>query len=147
MNVTRSIRLIAYAGLVVAACLLGISLARAVESNLRQLAEGLTKTSNSADTEAIQTQDYEFKRSHGVYPKPPLPPLPKAGGKFTDPVFGTEIMRATDEHDGPAPGFGTYYSHWPTFNCNNTKLLIRKGFNAEAIIKDFDSVNFRIGSS
>jgi hypothetical protein len=82
-----------------------------------------------------------------VYAKPPLPTLPSAGGKFNDPVFGTEIMRATDGTDGPAPGLGTYYSHWPTFNCNNTKLLIRKGETGDAILKGFDPVNFRLGSS
>jgi hypothetical protein len=80
-----------------------------------------------------------------VYPKPLLPSLPRKGGKFKDPVFGTEIMRATDETDGAEPGLGTYYSHWPTFNCNNTKLLIRKGDSGEAILKDFDPVTFRIG--
>jgi hypothetical protein len=82
-----------------------------------------------------------------VYMKPPLPRLPRAGGKFVDAVFGTQIMRATDESDGPAPGFGNYYSHWPTFNCNNTQLLIRKGASGDAILKEFDPVNFRIGSS
>jgi hypothetical protein len=87
-----------------------------------------------------------IKTDHKVYAEPPLPVLPRAGGKFIDPVFGTEIMRATDEADGAAPGLGTYYSHWPTFNCNNTKLLIRKGETGEAIIKDFDPVNFRLGT-
>jgi hypothetical protein len=138
----RSIRVIAFAVAVVAACLLGIS---AVESALR--ATGRSQTSNAAKTGTMQAPDFDFKRSHRVYPEPPLPLLPKAGGKFADPVFGTEIMRATDEHDGPAPGLGTYYSHWPTFNCNNTRLLIRKGADAEAIIKEFDPVNFRVGNS
>ena len=59
-----------------------------------------------------------------VYQKPPLPALPRAGGTYRDPVFGTEIMRATDESDCPVQGCGTYYSHWPTFNANNTRLLI-----------------------
>jgi hypothetical protein len=81
-----------------------------------------------------------------VYAEPPLPALPRAGGKFIDPVFGSEIMRATDESDGAAPGLGTYYSHWPTFNSNNTRLLIRKGETGEAIIKQFDPVNFRLGA-
>ena len=146
MSMPRSIRVIAYAVAVVAACLLGISLSRAVEPTLRR-ATGRSPTANAANDGTMQAPDFDFKGSHRVYPKPPLPPLPKAGGKFTDPVFGTEIMRATDEHDGPAPGLGTYYSHWPTFNCNNTKLLIRKGADAEAIIKEFDPVNFRVGNS
>ena len=87
-----------------------------------------------------------LKTDRAVYRKPPLPSLPRAGGKFIDPVFGTEIMRATDEADGPAPGLGTYYSHWPTFNANNTRLLIRKGHTGDAILKTFDPVNFRLGS-
>ncbi|MDQ2920432.1 MAG: hypothetical protein M3R52_02275 [Acidobacteriota bacterium] len=94
-----------------------------------------------------QSQTPGIKTDRRVYPEPPLLALPRAGGKFNDPVFGTEIMRATDETDGPAPGLGTYYSHWPTFNRNNTKLLIRRGVTGEALIKDFNPVNFQIGSS
>jgi uncharacterized protein (TIGR03437 family) len=94
-----------------------------------------------------QSQTPGIKTDRAVYPEPLLPALPRAGGKFNDPVFGTEIMRATDETDGAAPGLGTYYSHWPTFNCDNTKLLIRKGVTGEALIKDFDAVNFQIGSA
>jgi hypothetical protein len=87
----------------------------------------------------------EIKTDRRVYRKPPLPQLPRAGGEFIDPVFGTEIMRATDESDGPAPGLGTYYSHWPTFNADNTRLLIRQGVNGNAILKTFDPASFRIG--
>lgn len=106
-----------------------------------------TETAQAAAVEFAQPQDRSgLKTDRGVYRKPPLPPLPRAGGKFIDPVFGTEIMRATDEADGPAPGLGTYYSHWPTFNANNTRLLIRKGHTGDAILKRFDPANFRIGS-
>ena len=87
------------------------------------------------------------KTDRALYRKPALPVRPRAGGKFLDPVFGTEIMRATDESDGGAPGLGTYYSHWPTFNADNTKILIRKGVNGEAILKDFDAVNFQLGAT
>ena len=105
-----------------------------------------TETAQAATTEFAEPQDRSgLKTDRGVYRKPPLPPLPRAGGKFIDPVFGTEIMRATDEADGPAPGLGTYYSHWPTFNADNTRLLIRKGHTGDAILKTFDPVNFRIG--
>jgi len=89
----------------------------------------------------------EIKTDRRVYRKPPLPRLPRAGGTFVDPIFGTEIMRATDESDGPAPGLGTYYSHWPTFNANNTRLLIRQGVNGNAILKTFDPVSFRIATT
>lgn len=105
----------------------------------------LTETAHAAALESAWQDRSGPKTDRGVYRKPPLPRLPRAGGKFIDPVFGTEIMRATDEADGPAPGLGTYYSHWPTFNANNTRLLIRKGHTGDAIIKTFDPVNFRIG--
>jgi len=105
-----------------------------------------TETAHAA-TETTEPQDRSaLKSDRNVYRKPPLPQLPRAGGKFIDPVFGTEIMRATDESDGPAPGLGTYYSHWPTFNADNTRLLIRKGHSGDAILKTFDPVNFRLGA-
>lgn len=86
-----------------------------------------------------------LKTDRRVYRTSPLP-RPRAGEKFIDPVFGTEIMRATDEADGPAPGLGTYYSHWPTFNANNTRLLIRKGHTGDAILKTFDPMKFKLGA-
>jgi uncharacterized SAM-binding protein YcdF (DUF218 family) len=105
-----------------------------------------TEMAHAATTGEAPQIDSRFKTDRSVYRKPTLPPLPRAGGKFIDPVFGTEIMRATDESDGPAPGLGTYYSHWPTFNANNTRLLIRKGHTGDAILKTFEPVNFRIGA-
>jgi hypothetical protein len=90
--------------------------------------------------------DGGIKTDRRVYRKPPLPQLPRAGGKFIDPVFRSEIIRITDEADGPAPGLGTYYSHWPTLNANNTRLLIRKGHTGDAILKTFDPVNFTVGA-
>ena len=98
-------------------------------------------------TQRSQGSRGRIRTDRAVYLEPPVPALPRAGGKFNDPVFGTEIMRATDETDGAAPGLGTYYSHWPTFNCNNTKLLIRRGGTGDAIIKDFDPVTFQVGNS
>jgi len=105
-----------------------------------------TETAHAATLETAPQSTFTLKTDRGVYRKPLLPRLPRAGGKFVDPVFGTEIMRATDESDGPAPGLGTYYSHWPTFNSNNTRLLIRKGHSGDAILKTFDPLNFRIGT-
>src|SRR5215207_7007405 len=61
------------------------------------------------------------KSDFGVYPEPPPPALPRAGGKFLDPTFGAEIMRVTDERG--AGNAGTSYSYWPTFNCDNTRIL------------------------
>jgi uncharacterized protein (TIGR03437 family) len=88
-----------------------------------------------------------IKTDRKVYPKPALPALPRAGGTFIDPTFGTQIMRATDQSDCPAPGCGTFYSHWPTFNSDNSFILIRKGEDGSALIKSFDPATFTLGTS
>jgi hypothetical protein len=106
-------------------------------------ASSLRETRALANTKEIDSPSIKTDRRN--YREPPLPRLPRGGGTFIDPVFGTEIMRATDEADGPAPGLGTYYSHWPTFNANNTRLLIRQGESGNAILKQFDPVQFRMG--
>jgi hypothetical protein len=51
-----------------------------------------------------------------------LPTLPAGGGKFTDPDFGTEVMRVTDSNDD-ASGCLTPYSYWPAFNRDATRVL------------------------
>ncbi|HEU4593788.1 MAG TPA: DUF4214 domain-containing protein [Pyrinomonadaceae bacterium] len=84
---------------------------------------------------------------HKTYAEPPLPVLPPAGGTFNDPVFGTLILRATDERDGAAPGLGTYYSHWPTFNADNSYLLIRRGETGDALVKQFNPAALSFGAS
>lgn len=87
-----------------------------------------------------------IKTDRGVYPEPTLPALPAAaGGKFFDPTFGTEIMRATDADDAPAPGLGVFYSYWPTFNSDNTYILIRKGTDGTGLVKPFDAEQFTVG--
>jgi hypothetical protein len=79
-----------------------------------------------------------------VYNVPPPPPLPKAGGKFFDPTFGTEIMRVTDER---SPGnSGTSYSYWPTFNSNNTRILVQRDGVTSGEIYDFDPATFTLGT-
>ena len=57
-----------------------------------------------------------------VSPEGPLPSLPRAGGTFVDPVFGTTILRVTDEVDGTE--CKNFYSYWPTFNLDSTRLFI-----------------------
>src|SRR3984893_4117969 len=52
----------------------------------------------------------------------PSPALPRAGGTFVDPAFGTTIMRVTDESDGKQ--CNNFYSYWPTFNLNSTRFFI-----------------------
>jgi hypothetical protein len=82
----------------------------------------------------------EIKHDYGTYPVPPPPPLPAAGGTVIDPTFGTTIMRLTDANDGP--DCVNAYSYWPTFNINNTRLLIHNGI--APMLYRFDPVNFAI---
>jgi hypothetical protein len=76
------------------------------------------------------------------YPELPAPRLPAAGGKFLDPLFGTEIMRVTDERDGD--DCGTAYSYWPTFNRDNTRLMAQVGGGNIKLFK-FDPAAFQLG--
>ncbi len=88
------------------------------------------------------------KTDRAVYPEPsPLPAQPAAGGYYTDPVFGTQVLRVTDQNNCPAPGCGTYYPQWPTFNANNSRILIRVGTSGDMLIKEFDPVNFTVGAT
>ncbi|HEY0100928.1 MAG TPA: hypothetical protein VGB76_18415 [Pyrinomonadaceae bacterium] len=75
-----------------------------------------------------------------------VPKLPAAGVKFRDPVFGTEIMRVTDEATAPKDG-GTSYSYWATFNADNTKLIVMDpSVQHGASIYNFDPVSFTLGT-
>jgi hypothetical protein len=49
-------------------------------------------------------------------------------------------MRLTDENDGP--GCINSYSYWPTFNLDNTRLLVFSGVSP--LLYRFDPVNFKI---
>jgi hypothetical protein len=100
---------------------------------------------NLANVFSVPTLDQRLRTMRGVYPEPSLPRLPPAGGKFTDQTFGTEILRATDERDDSV-GLSTYYSHWPTFNRDNTYILVKKGLSGDALIKTFNSEAFSVGS-
>jgi hypothetical protein len=99
------------------------------------------------DAAHAQSQTPGIKTDRGVYLEPPLPALPAKGGKFNDPVFGTEIMRATDATDQALLGCGTFYNQWPTFNADNTRLLIRCGIDGDVVFKTFDPVNFVLGQT
>jgi hypothetical protein len=84
----------------------------------------------------------EIKTDLGVYPEPALQPLPQAGAKITDPVFGTRILRVTDATDGNS-GAGTLYSYYPTFNKDNTYIAVREtlGYSRAKFFR-FDPINF-----
>ncbi|MEK6287230.1 MAG: fibronectin type III domain-containing protein [Acidobacteriota bacterium] len=79
---------------------------------------------------------------HNVHPEPQAPALPRAGGTFIDPTFGTTIMRVTDENDGTSNY--SYYSYWPTFNLDSTRFFIACDGNPK--LYRFDPNNFQIVS-
>ena len=83
------------------------------------------------------------KTDRGAYPEGTAPALPSAGGKIIDPVFGTEMLRVTDERDGA--NFGTAYAYWPTFNSNSTRLLVQDD-DGPSLLCTFDPNTFQIGS-
>lgn len=82
---------------------------------------------------------------HDVHNEPPLPARPPAGGTIVDPVFGSTIMRVTDESD--CSSCSTNYSYWPTFNSDNTRLMFSAS-GGDGRVLDFDPVAFqRVGTS
>src|SRR5947209_6814655 len=95
----------------------------------------------STPARAPQSRVAEDRR---VIPDSPPPQLPPAGGTFRDPAFGAEIMRVTDERDGKLNG--TFYPHWPTFNADSTRLLVKRYETGDAIYS-FDPAAFKLGGS
>ncbi len=102
----RSILLSAVCVLVVAASVLGMRLARKAETRPPKVPAAAYASDKEAAPTAAQG-GARIRTDRKVYPKPPLPRLPRAGGTYTDPVFGTLIMRATDETlSAPRPAAG-----------------------------------------
>jgi hypothetical protein len=85
-----------------------------------------------------------IKTDRRVYPPPPAPELPKAGGTFIDPTFGTTIMRVTDEADGKKNVHA--YSYWPSFNLSNTffHILTDADHHGKPTLYKFDPKEFKI---
>jgi hypothetical protein len=55
------------------------------------------------------------------YPIGPIPVTPKVGSLFQDPVFGTTILRVTDETNSSAAGcVSEYGAIWDMFNCDSS---------------------------
>jgi hypothetical protein len=76
-----------------------------------------------------------------VYEAGPAPKLPPAGETFTDPVFGTTILRVTDDRDGRHSHVA--YSYWPTFNRDSTRFHISVA--GAPTLYEFDPEQLRIG--
>lgn len=76
-----------------------------------------------------------------VHPRPALPAPPSKGERYTDPVFGSQILRVSDESDGISNT--TAYSYWPSFNCNGTKLLVF--CDQVPKVASFDAKTFSVG--
>lgn len=73
-----------------------------------------------------------------IRPAPPAPPLPPKGGIFTDPTYGTAILRVTDRTDGAHAGHA--YSIWSPFNADSTRFLIK--IDNTWTLYNFDPVKF-----
>jgi hypothetical protein len=80
------------------------------------------------------------KTDRRVYAEPAPPALPEAGGTFIDPVFGTTLLRVTDERDGKSSE--TPYSYWPSFNKDSTRLYVKSG--DQSLLFGFDPDNFAV---
>ena len=72
-----------------------------------------------------------------------LPTLPAGGGKFTDPDFGTEVMRLTGANDD-STFCSTPYSYWPAFNRDATRVLVQ--CNSATYFYAFDPNAFTRGA-
>ncbi|MEK6287232.1 MAG: hypothetical protein AABO57_15940 [Acidobacteriota bacterium] len=75
-----------------------------------------------------------------IYSEGYPPQLPRAGGTFVDPAFGTMMMRVTDEGDGTS--CKNFYSYWPTFNLDSTRFFIACDENPR--LYRLDPMNFQI---
>ena len=74
------------------------------------------------------------------------PALPAQGGKYTDPSYGTTVMRVTDASDG-GDSYGTVYGYWPTFSKNNGHIIIHNDTDSTPYLQHFDPVSFLLVGS
>ena len=86
----------------------------------------------------------EIKTDMGAYTEGPAPKPGPAGWTFVDPLSGAQVLRLTDERDGPA--CGNFYSYWPTANRDCTRLLATVG-GGTGLVVDFDPAGFKRAGS
>jgi len=100
---------------------------------------GVRAASKSAAAGRSSADKPHVRTDRKAYPLPPAPKLPPAGGTFTDPTFGTQILRVTDEADGDSHNA---YSYYPAFNRDSTMFFIHCKDGPR--LYDFDPKAFRI---
>jgi hypothetical protein len=62
-----------------------------------------------------------------IYPEPTQFGLPPAGGIFTDPTFGTPIVRVTDEAEDGVQAHHIYAAMWPAINADDSLIFYGRG--------------------
>lgn len=102
-------------------------------------------TTSSADLNGVSLvggvlNDPSVWNNNDYTPEPTLPTV-AAGESYTDPTFGTKILRVTDGNDGS--NADTAYSYWNLFNADSTKFIvnIQNGTFARWLYS-FDKANF-----
>ena len=72
---------------------------------------------------------------------------PKACAKVTDPIFGTTILRLTDEKDGNTD-MQVQYSYWPVFNSNSTLIHVKGTYagSSRSVFFAFDPATSTAGT-
>lgn len=79
--------------------------------------------------------------NHDPLPQPNIP-KPAASAAFSDPMFGTLVMRLTDSKAVGLEGCFPEYSKRQAWNADETLLLLRTG-NGEALLYDGQTYQFK----
>jgi Big-like domain-containing protein len=87
--------------------------------------------SNTSSAPAPVPVTYTADSSRTVYPVPTLPSIGPAGSQFTDPTFGSALVRITDAHTRPdRPNrsyFGPSSAEQNTWNADSTLFYVEGG--------------------
>ncbi|HEV3215928.1 MAG TPA: hypothetical protein VGZ27_09410 [Vicinamibacterales bacterium] len=72
---------------------------------------------------------YQAKSDRNSYPKPALPSIGSAGSGFSDPTFGSRMLRVTDRNTRPGAAGRSYTTpsaaHQTAWNANSTLFYVR----------------------
>lgn len=101
-------------------------------------------TPNAATIRASPSS-YNAYTGTDVKPVPPPPALQGANTVFTDPTFGSEILRVTDANSNGGESFiPTDAGNLRTFNANNTAIKLT-GPHGDGWWMEFNPSTFRVG--